>query len=76
MTKHTQKRIATAEVTNMINTITKEHGVELAIETTYNDEGILVKAWKPSCGNRQLVAFVRRKCLGDALNELEKELRK
>jgi len=72
---HVEKRIATAEVTSMINEITKTYGVELAIEAT-KDEGILVKTWRPSQGNRELAAFARRKCLGDALGEVEKELRK
>lgn len=75
MSDYAQQRIATAEVTNMINDIRKRHSVDIVIETTV-DGAFVVKAWRHASGNRELAQFARRNCIGDALMEVDKGLSK
>lgn len=66
-----EKRIASADVTTMLNEYLEEHH-SVTIEA--DSHGIRVRVWVIEQGNRKPVAYAYRKCLGDAFNDIDKEL--
>lgn len=40
-----------------------------------DEHGISVRVWEKAAGNRAPLAYASRKCIGDALNEIDKQLK-
>ena len=69
---YTDKRKALADATNILNKLLKGYD---SVSIDVDKGSIKVRVWEKEQGNRRPIAFASRKCLGDAINEIEKDLK-
>jgi hypothetical protein len=69
---HIDKRKSLADAAKILNSLLKGYD---SVSIDVDKDGMKVRVWEKEQGNRRPIAFASRKCLGDAVNDIEKDLK-